>query len=52
MVDGVAVAGQDEGRKLSYIDGINPTIYYKENSQSHKLNHMTGYTVTFNTPTL
>ena len=29
------VAGQDGGRKLSCIDGINSTIYYKENSHGH-----------------
>ena len=39
------VAGQDGGRKLRCIDGINTTIYYK------KIPTVTN-TATFNTPTL
>ena len=34
FVHGEDVAGQDGGRKLSCIDGINTTIYYKKNSHS------------------
>ena len=33
-IKGIGVAGQDGGRKLGWIDGINTTIYYKKNSHS------------------